>query len=534
MLGQPTQNNSHQPTYTEKEKLLLICRQIQALQWTPKQFITAFLGSDDSDLAYRRRFWGTETGWNSTRTLIEAIKSEVTRSRDGSLRWETFIQEEAVKIMIHQSPPSGEYPVGSYLSSQRVQPVFFSPHLVNQRERLMSEEHSPFLFNILNQTIGATIHHNPLDMNEDDHDDMADPDINAEEAEFIEMEGVSFEKNDNISVVRARKIASTVCAMVAFARNRRHNGLQLFNSIRFVSSGVSERVNDYLHLLGLTSSRRTAMKALKVLSNCAAQDLQTSMALNNNFPIGPSICVDNIDMEQRVHTHSIGHRSMMYHGSWGYTHSTNPKLFETLDHSQLTLELYYQALSNIPKLDIQQKMFLPSREEDIHFEAVLKSQIARVMCKYVAEPSSKKEAIACDPPEIDRTDCAPPKIQPLKLQTGLDPEQFCSQLQLIDGDLGTAQNFNSLRSLRTPSAHPEHHLHNISFQLGAAHTLWNIGQSILNYHFGDPTRTNDLGAWHCLHTLGIPSEKVVPKKDFTQMLNNIEKAHEASIFYCIR
>jgi hypothetical protein len=89
-------------------------------------------------------------------------------------------------------------------------------------------------------------------------------------------------------------IAYTVLAMAVFARNCRHNGLQLFNSIQFVSSGVSERVNDHLHLLGLTSSRQTTMKALKVLSNFAAQDLQTSMALNNNFPIGTSICVDNI------------------------------------------------------------------------------------------------------------------------------------------------------------------------------------------------------------------------------------------------
>ncbi|EHS63293.1 uncharacterized protein PGTG_21509 [Puccinia graminis f. sp. tritici CRL 75-36-700-3] len=36
-------------------------------------------------------------------------------------------------------------------------------------------------------------------------------------------------------------------------------------------------------------------------------------------------------------------------------------------------------------------------------------------------------------------------------QTGLSPEEFCSRLQLIDGDLGTSKNFNSIRALRTPS-----------------------------------------------------------------------------------
>ncbi|EHS64683.1 uncharacterized protein PGTG_21033 [Puccinia graminis f. sp. tritici CRL 75-36-700-3] len=100
-------------------------------------------------------------------------------------------------------------------------------------------------------------------------------------------------------------------------------------------------------------------------------------------------------------------------------------------------------------------------------------------------------------------------------------------------DLGTIQNFNSLRALRTPSAHPEGNHHNISFQLGASHKLWNIDQNILTAHFGDPTKTNDSGAWHYLHALGIPSDKDVPKKDFDQMINNMEKIHEASIFHCL-
>jgi hypothetical protein len=64
--------------------------------------------------------------------------------------------------------------------------------------------------------------------------------------------------------------------------------------------------------------------------------------------------------------------------------------------------------------------------------------------------------------------------------------------------------------------------------------MWNISQAILNSHMGNPSSTHDLGVWHTLHALGVPSEKIVPKKDFTSMMNNIEKAHEASIFYCLR
>ncbi|KAA1099875.1 hypothetical protein PGT21_023486 [Puccinia graminis f. sp. tritici] len=535
---------------SENEKLVSICHQLQDLGMTPKQFITLFLQSQNQEIAYRRRYWGTVTGWPSTLEMIEALKTISTRTTDGISRWQSFIQREAVDILISQSPPSGYYPSGSYISSQDIQPTYLQPEAVHQREKSLSEEHMPFLFNILKQTLDASI---PQPVSDDyDQDEMADPDLDPDEEEIFRMEGLN--SREAQVVTRPQKIASTVCAMVSFARNRRHNGLQIFNSIRFVAAGVTERMNDYLHLLGLTSSRRTALRALKVLSEHAAGNLRRVMAVDNGLLYGPTICIDNLDMEQRVHAHSVGHRSMTFHGTWGYVHTPNSGLMESLDQSKLSLESYYQALARIPDLELHPRMLLPTREEDDHFEAVLKSQIAQVMYQYVAKPSDPDTATPRSPPAIDKISCSPPNINVLKLmeasdnsaeglgqvidsiikQTGLDPEEFCSRLQILDGDLGTAQNFNSIRAMRTPSEYCEHHLKSICFQLGASHTLWNLAQAILTSHFGNPSQTNDLGTWHYLHALGIPSEKAIPKKDFTLMLNNIEKTHEASIFYCLR
>ncbi|KAA1124658.1 hypothetical protein PGTUg99_027063 [Puccinia graminis f. sp. tritici] len=313
-------------------------------------------------------------------------------------------------------------------------------------------------------------------------------------------------------------------------------------------------MNDYLHFIGLTSSCQTALKALISSSARAAGVLKDAMSINRDSAVGPSICIDNLDIEEHVHTQSVGHRTMMFHGTWGYIHKPNPSLLKTLDHSKLTLEAYYQSLSKIPSLKILPSMFLPTREEDLHFEAVLKSQIARVMRHYIAEPINKLNAIPTDLPPIELIDCSQPDIHMLKLmeasdnssegvgqvlvsiinQSGLTPEEFCSRLQVMDGDLGTCQNINSLRALRSPSGYAEHSLLNITMQLGSAHTLWNISQNILTSHFGDPSKTNDLGAWQCLHALGIPSDKPASKKDFTSMIKNIEKIHEATIFYCLR
>jgi len=54
--------------------------------------------------------------------------------------------------------------------------------------------------------------------------------------------------------------------MIAFTRNRRWNALQLHNTVRFFSCGVSERMQEYLNYIGLTSSRRSAVSALQSLA----------------------------------------------------------------------------------------------------------------------------------------------------------------------------------------------------------------------------------------------------------------------------
>ncbi|PLW34443.1 hypothetical protein PCASD_15178 [Puccinia coronata f. sp. avenae] len=313
-------------------------------------------------------------------------------------------------------------------------------------------------------------------------------------------------------------------------------------------------MNQYFHLLGLTSSRQTALIALKTLSKVAEKDLRSAMAANKSRPIGPSICIDNLDIEERVHSHSIRHCSMMFHGTWGYIHHPNPKLLSSLDPLELTLRAYYDALRKVSTMKINLQMLMPTCEEEKHFEQVLKSQLVHAMSQYVAKAANPEHALSSDPPTVETIDPTPPDIQMIQLmsqsddsaegtgqvaetlrkQFGLKPKDFVSCVQIMDANLATCKNFNSLRSLCTPSRYAKLRLSNLCFVLGASHTMWNISQAILNAHLGHPTSTHDLGAWHSLHALGIPSKKVIPKKDFTSMMNNIEKVHEASIVYCLR
>jgi len=106
-------------------------------------------------------------------------------------------------------------------------------------------------------------------------------------------------------------------------------------------------------------------------------------------------------------------------------------------------------------------------------------------------------------------------------------------LQIIDGDLGTCTNVATLRAQRVPSGHPEESLSNILMILGGAHTLWNISQAIYSKHVGDSSDSRDSGAWRFLEALGIPSNKMLDKKNYTLMIRNIEKVYKATLVYCI-
>jgi hypothetical protein len=266
------------------------------------------------------------------------------------------------------------------------------------------------------------------------------------------------------------------------------------------------------------------------------------------------MCIDNLDMEERIQLASVGKQNRMFHGTWGYIHIPCEDLMKTLDPNEITLQAYHNSLKEVSSLVINPDDFLPSDENQDHYVKVLKSQIAQVMHKYVARPSHPKHKLPLEPPDIELISHKKPEIHMLKLmnesdnsaegigqvmdalqkQTRLDPDEFFGRLQLIDGDLGTAQIFNAIRVLRFPSEHCDHSLNNVGFTLGAAHTLWNIAHTILTHHFGISTSMDDLGVWRYLEALGIPPDKVIQKKDFTKMLQYMEQVHEATLWYCLR
>ncbi|KNE98489.1 hypothetical protein, variant [Puccinia striiformis f. sp. tritici PST-78] len=517
----------------DSRKALEICKNLQALKMTPKEFMITFLTSKNSDLASRRRLWTIDNG-------------------------------HAIRVLVQNNQRLERSAKGHWQSSQSVKPEFFSEAAKIGRESTLIKDEMPFLYGILMGMLeeGAT-----PNIEEEEDTDLSEaplgpsgtvhPPADAFEAQLLEGEGYTYIPELLGKDQRKRRfhhLAATICAQLLFTRNRRHNAFQLFNSLRFVPTGVTERVNDYLHKLGLTSSRQTAIEVLKTLSVCAQDDLKGVMSLTRSPDLGPFICLDNLDIEEKVHMASVENRTMMFHGTWGYVQLPCKSLLDTLDRSELNMAVYRNAIKDIPTMSINPNLFMPSPEAEDHYYSVWTSQIAQVMKDYIALPSHSDGAISTEPPVLDQISCEIPSIFMLKLmdesdnsaegigqvlesvqeQSGLSAQEFSSRLQPMDGDLGTIQNFNSIRDLRHPSAYSEHSFNNVIFQLGGSHTMWNIAQVILTTHFGDPSNEKDVGVWQYLEALGIPHEKVIQKKDFTLMLQQMELVHKATLYHCLR
>ncbi|KAI9619287.1 hypothetical protein H4Q26_011970 [Puccinia striiformis f. sp. tritici PST-130] len=114
----------------QSTRLIVICKFIQDNQLTPK------------------KLWGA-TGLNSTMVVVKEISNLVQKSDEGRQVWATFIQDEAsdnpaIKIASAQSPPRGNYPEGSYQSSNQISAQFCTKN-AKQRdcERLVAS--MPFL-----------------------------------------------------------------------------------------------------------------------------------------------------------------------------------------------------------------------------------------------------------------------------------------------------------------------------------------------------------------------------------------------------
>lgn len=304
--------------------------------------------------------------------------------------------------------------------------------------------------------------------------------------------------------------------------------------------------------MGLTCSRRTGLRAIEHLTKVT--EAQTRQVLKQDHILRPFLCVDNIDFESKVHNKRIEEATKPFHGSWGYFHVLSPDLLTEVDRESVSLKTSGQSMMDCRSRPVHVESFFPDVEEATHWSRVLKSQLACALMDYIIPKDSiQKPKLSRCPPVIDQIDLRKAEIHMLRMmdasdnsaegvgqmleqigmQLGTNDTEVAEMLQILEGDLGTNMNIESLRKKRHPSGHLHEALKYVLTVPGAAHTLWNIAQAILTHNWGIEKDYKDNGAWKTWVALGGACDKPVSKKDFNTIMVMIEKIHTATLVSCL-
>lgn len=320
--------------------------------------------------------------------------------------------------------------------------------------------------------------------------------------------------------------------------------MQIHNAMTFLACGASERLNEFLQFHGLSASRSTALVVADTLREAAEKILKDTMA--QEFIIQPFVCVDNIDFQERIHTKRVESNSTMFHGSTGYFHIISDALSKDLTKDNFSYPVFEAAMKAAELDDVNVADFLTNKDDLMHLEAVSKAQISNAYILYIAvdktgAPTSKFPALQTDPPNIDTIKVEEASIKMLKLMNAADTSaegvsQLMSQvalqagrkstdhldvLHVVEGDVGTCMNFESLREKRIPALNREEGFLNWLTVPGLAHLLWNVMQAIVLHHYGDTTAAFDTGLGRAAHELGVKIENLHSKKDFSSTLHMV-------------
>lgn len=195
----------------------------------------------------------------------------------------------------------------------------------------------------------------------------------------------------------------------------------------------------------------------------------------------------------------------------------------------------------------------------MNFKLVRKSQIVEALLDLVLKKDSEEykycqSNLKSTPPPVDPIQMYKPEIHMLKLMTasensttgigqvieqlvqqlGLDPKDFASHVQQVEGDLGTVRNFAAAERKRFPAGHPEESLRNMMRCLAGSHTMWNMTSGILGHYMGDAGDSQDSGVHRCAASLGIKADKLFDKKDFGLLMTAVHKIHTSTLAFLLK
>ncbi|EGG00466.1 uncharacterized protein MELLADRAFT_67805 [Melampsora larici-populina 98AG31] len=464
-------SNEFEVTPVESEEIppvLKIANYIKSLQLTPKKFIHMLLTSSEPEIVERRKYWGTSATWESTEQIIEDIRRITVDEKGEEKVWNEYMLSKAQSIAESQNIPirkgRDKKKNVMFFSSRNIVHDDLSHSRDVDRQKLV-EGSMPFMYQLIRQKL----RHSDLlrqrraesKRSKTGCQGNADEDEEEAEAESGDDEEVSKQPQDTEThEVQASRFEDYVYRKSNDKQaNQEHRLDQMENGLTFLAGGVSERMNKYLGYIGLSTSRRTATRALRKLGSDTAALIKSRSA--QPTPVAPFICCDNLDFEERIHTERLEESTKMFHGSWAYIHFLRPALLANVDPNSFTLNGFRKILLEAGKVDINPGLLISKKEDHDRWRQTLKYQIAKTLLQYLS-PGSAMEVMGLSEEALQQDlNLSPEKF--IEVGIGTDSDQLIllysinipllrELLHKLKGRSGSNHIYQSHKNLITPAS----------------------------------------------------------------------------------
>ncbi|EGG03802.1 uncharacterized protein MELLADRAFT_109021 [Melampsora larici-populina 98AG31] len=231
--------------------------------------------------------------------------------------------------------------------------------------------------------------------------------------------------------------------MIAYVNNCAINGFQLENSVTFLAAGESEWVHHYLHAIGLTVLRSSALRTIRRLAKVALSIVQEKVLME--YTIQPFLVLDNFDIQEQIHYSRLEADSCMFHGTYGYLHFLSDTVLshKEVKPGHLSLDSFVEAMHQAETKEVDVKTFLPDKKAWAQWEEPTKAQLSQAYLDYII--TNNRDIIPEKQPNLSRTS---PAVEPLPVKKAdvmmLPLMDLYSGLAKDDKDIPFSKSWESL------------------------------------------------------------------------------------------
>ncbi|EGF97936.1 uncharacterized protein MELLADRAFT_69673 [Melampsora larici-populina 98AG31] len=378
---------------------IMICDYMTKLGMSPKEFMVTFLSSTADEIVFRQRLSKIGLGARQTRSIFKNLGRLTSASNQGRDVWEKLILDEASKIVNAQEVTRAEFPVGGYVSSSAITPDFFSESAEKRRNELVQTALS------MKKKQAARDSDDVMESSQNDTSSLGSDGAAPGETR---IEGAV----DDVTVMSMENLVFPLC-----------NAIPVANGLMALAGGVSCRVHDWLHALGLASSRPTVLLAIDHFRQLQEKRMMDLFKINHKLM--PFLCYDNVDINLKIHNTCVERNTRLFHGTWGYFNVIQPSLLAECTPEDLALPVFLDRMAVADRTPVDLSLFTPGPAESKHWRSVLKAQLAKALKDYIthipgAPDVSKLPSLKMKPCPIDPIVMHKPNLHFLRMMDAPD------------------------------------------------------------------------------------------------------------------